>query len=595
LLLFPDDKHEVKNMDVHRMVIYNGKQNGNGIPAQVQEWKWWASVKDRYFDKIRDHAASFGTASAFPDIERMSKVRIFDTTCRDGMQMPDAFLTEEKNIPVMQNKVDIAVEMAKWGIPLIEVGSAMSSPEEKGAIKEAKRRVVRMGLSSEIVSLARTERDDIDHARESDADIVHIFSSGSIPHTWVKFGKMPSEVIGEVIDAVRYAQKVGFTKMVVSLEDAARADPDHLVEVARRLYEVAGDSAHYNIPDTVGVAEPVHIFSLISYIRSQVPGLPLQVHCHNDLGRALDNSIAAIYAGVSEVHATMHCMGERTGNAALEQIIMNIYTRYGIALVAPENIMRISNFITERSGLRPPVNAPVVGKNAFWHESGVHGDAVDKSQKLGFTARGDIDGGSIYACYNPTLVGRTEKMGVGPTCGKASVRNCLAEFGVIVRKDVIQTIVDRVKKDSASKKVSEADFLLLTYEIVAGKPYDKIKIEDLEISTGTMGPSAYAKLRLEDRFSEAKSDTDANGPVDAAVSAIKKAIGRNGVNISDYASHAMGAGSHASARVTVSVMKGKQVIESSSVGTDTALAPIDAFVKGFNAMCALEELQQGSY
>jgi len=580
-------------MYAHGKTIY-GKQNGNGIPAEVHEWKWWAGVKDRYFDKIKDHAAGFGSASALPDMERLRKVRLFDTTGRDGMQMPDAFLTEERGISVMQNKIDIAVELAKWGIPIIEVGSAMSSPEEKAAIKEAKRRVARMGLSSEIVSLARTERRDIDDARGSDADIIHIFSSGSILHTWIKFNKMPSEVIGEVIDAVRYAREVGFTKMVVSLEDAARADPDHLVEVAKRVYDAAGDSAHYNIPDTLGVSDPAYMFSLISYIRSQVPELPLQVHCHNDRGLAVANSMAAIYAGVSEVHATMHGMGERTGNAALEQIVLNLYTDHGIALVDPEGIMRISAFITERSGIRAPVNAPVVGRNAFWHASGVHGDAVDKSQRSGFTTRGGVDGGSIYACYNPAAVGRKEEMGVdGQLIGRANVKYRLAEFGISVPDDVVPAIVRAVKERAASRKVSDADFLLMTYGIVAGRQCEKVKVEDMEISTGTNGPSAYVKLNLNGSPSEGRAS--GNGPVDSAVHAIKDAMGKNGVDIAYYESKAIGEGSNAGARVTLTIAKGNQKIESSVVGTDTVLIGIEAFVKGLNAMYALEELQQGSY
>ncbi len=573
--------------------IINGKQNGNGIPAEVRDWRWWAGVKDRYFDKIEQHAAGFGAAWAFPDIGMVRRVRIFDTTCRDGMQMPDAFLTEERGISVMQNKIDIAVALAKWDVRLIEVGSAMSSLEEKAAIKEAKRRVTRMGLPSEIVSLARTERRDIDDARESEADIVHIFSSGSVPHTWIKFSKMPSEVIGEVIEAVKYAQQVGFTKMVVSLEDAARADPDHLVEVAKRLYDVAGDSAHYNIPDTLGVSDPVYMFSLISYIRSQVPGLPLQVHCHNDRGLAVANSMAAIYAGVSEVHATMHGMGERTGNAALEQIVMALYTDHGIALVDPEGIMKMSAFITERSGIRPPVNAAVVGGNAVHHASGVHGDAFDKSQKAGFTTRGGVDGGSVYACYNPAAIGRKEELGVGPLCGKANVRYRLAEFGVSVPGDLIPAIVQAVKERAASRKVSDADFLLMTYGIVAGRPYEKVRVEEIAISTGTKGPGAHVKLVVDGRSSEAEGI--GNGPVDSAVHAIKAAIGRNGVDIAHYESKAIGRGSNAGARVTLTLMKGDIRIESSAVGTDTVLTGIDAFVKGFNAMCALEELQQGSY
>lgn len=564
-------------------------ETGNGMPAAVRDFRWWAGVKDRYFACIAGHADGFGRASAFPDVAMLKKVRIFDTTARDGMQTPDAFLTEERGIAVMKNKVDICVELARWGIPIIEVGNAVSSPEEKAAIRAAARTVRRLGLGTEIVSLARTSQRDIDEARESGADTVHIFSSGSIPHAWVKFGKMPEELIPDIVESVRYARKAGFQNIVFSLEDAVRSDPAYLVEVARRIYDICGDSIHYNIPDTVGAASPVQMFALISFIRSQVP-IPLQVHCHGNMGRAEENTMAAMYAGVSEIHTTMHGMGERVGNAALERVAVNMYAQHGVELVDLKRIAEISAFIRERSGVKPAANAPIVGKNAFRHESGVHGDAVYKSEMMGYGRRKGADGGSVYTSFNPAIVGREEEVGVGPLCGKKNVIYRLQKFGICVADGKVPEIVARVKGMAAQRRVSDADFILMAYETVMGTPCEKVKIERISVTTGTEGRAARVRLKLNGSFGEG-TDTAGNGPVDVAVNAIRKALHRwSRVRISAYECHGIGEGSNAAARATMTMRKGKAEIETTAVDTDIVLASIEAFRKGYNAICALEEL-----
>lgn len=568
--------------------------NGAAMPADVRNFRWWGSVKDRYFAKIAEHADGFGRASAFPDKNMLRQVRVFDTTARDGMQMPDAFLTEERGMPVMLNKIDICVALARWGIPIIEVGNAVSSPEEKGAIREAKAAVVKLGLDTEIVSLARTHRRDIREARDSEADIIHIFSSGSIPHAWVKFGRAPADLIPDIVDSIRYARRLGFRKMVFSLEDALRSDPAHLVEVARRIYDIGDSDIHYNIPDTVGAADPAYMFALISYLRANVP-IPLQVHCHNCRGRAVDNTIAAMYAGVSEIHTTMHGMGERTGNASLEQVAVNMYTSHGVKLVDLRQIRRISEFIKARSGVSPAVNAPVVGDNAFLHESGVHGDAVDKSQRMGYGRRRGRDGGSIYTAYGPALAGREEEVNVGPLCGRANVVHRLRRFGAAVPEEKVLDIVAKVKAMAARSRVSDADFVHIAYEAMTGRQCAKFLIEDCHVETGIdrfrpQKPEAWVKLRLNGRHPAAHGR--GNGAVDAAVNAIGEALGEGGIKITSYELKAIGRGSSAKGRVTLSVKKGGTEIKSSAVGTDIVIVTLEAFRKGFDALEALEQLRR---
>lgn len=564
------------------------------LPAVVRDFRWWAGVKDRYLEKIEHHLDSFGHTSAFPDKRMLLKIQVFDTTGRDGMQTPGAFLTEESGRTVMQNKVRIALKLARWGIPIIEVGNAISSPEEMKAIREAVRGVMRAGLDTEIVSLARTVHGDIDAARESGADTVHIFSSGSIPHAWVKLQKTPKQLMPDIVDSVEYARKIGFVKIVFSLEDAVRSDPKHLVEVGKTIYDICGESIHYNIPDTVGAASPEQMFALISYLRERVPGLPLQVHCHGDMGRAEENTIAAMYAGVSVIQTTMHGLGERVGNAALERVAAIIYAKHGVGLVDLSKIARISRFITELSGIQPARNAPIVGKNAFWHESGVHGNAVVKSNETGYTKRQGVDGGSIYVPLNPKVFGRREDIGVGPLCGQTNVVARLwGMFRVRVPKENIPEIVAKVKGIAAGKMVSDADLILIAYETVIGKPCEEVKIARINVTTGTNGRKAQVGLRLNGKYGTGTGT--GNGPVDAAVNAIKAAL-HNGSNIriSSYECHGIGDGSDAAARATMMLKKSGIVMETSAVDTDIVMASIEAFRKGYNAICASEELKEAS-
>lgn len=578
-------------MDVHRK---NEHKKETKMPDSVKEFAWWAGLKKEYFRGIAPFADGYARAASAPDVGQLKKVRIFDTTGRDGMQTPDAFLTEERSIPVKQNKIDVAVELAKWGVPLIEVGFAVSNHDEIEAIREAKRRIAELGLGSKVVSLARMDKRDIDAVVESEADIIHLFSSGSIPHAWVKFGKSPKELIPGIIESVKYARNAGFSEMVVSLEDAVRTRPSHLLELAERLQEIGKGEIHYNIPDTVGVCDPAYMFALISYLR-QKTGIPLQVHCHNDMGRAVENTLAAIYAGVSEFHATVHGMGERTGNASMEQVLINLYANHGVELVDMRRLDAVSRFISERAGLKPAFNAPVVGAKAFWHESGVHADAVYKSGIAGYMERIGVDGGSVYAAYNARIIGRVEEVGIGPLCGQKNVMYRLAELGIAVDDAQLQQIVAEVKSASVKSKVSGADFIHMVYAAVTGKQCAKFMIEDCRVETGIdhfeqQKPEAWVKLKLNGHHPPAAHGRG-NGAVDAAVNAIDEALGEWGITISSYELKAIGEGSDSKGRVTLTVRKDGTGIESSAVGTDIVIVTLEAFRKGFDALEALRELR----
>jgi len=565
------------------------------MPDRVKGFRWWAEAKDRFFERLAPHIDGFGKAMAFPDKGMLGNVKVFDTTARDGMQTPEvpAFVTEQRGRSVVQNKVEICMRLAQWGIPIIEVGNAVSNDGEVEAIKTVKRMVEEQDLGTEIVSLGRMVRRDVDAAKLAEADTMHVYSSGSVPHAWVKLGKMPEELIPDIVDCVRYAREQGFANIIVSLEDAARTDPDHLVEVGKRIFDAAGGKGiQYNIPDTVGVCSPAYMYALISHIRSEIPELPLQVHCHNDMGMAAQNSIAAMLAGVSVVQTTMHGVGERTGNAALEEVAMYMYANHGIEIVDMAQLADVSAFISERFGVGPAMNKPIVGKRAFRHTAGVHVDGLVKSEKSGFSDRDSgRDGGSVYAAFNPRTIGREEDVWISALSGKKSITHKLGEFGISVPDDNVDAILSKVKDMAATKAVSDADFLLMAYDAAFGKPCRRADVISIDVSTGTSGRSARVLVKVGDDEREGE-DTEGNGTVDVAVRAIRSAIGNGtGIEISSYECHGIGSGSDAAARVTMTIRKKGLEVESSTVGTDTTMVSIEAFTKGYDAVCALEELR----
>ncbi len=575
------------------------------MPDAVRKFGWWEERKNKYLEVIGPYADGYGRAMVARDGETVARLRrkkLFETTARDGMQTREAFITEQTGRSVVENKVDICMMLARCGIPIIEVGNAVSNPGEIEAIRTVRRMVREAGMKTEIVSLGRMVQRDIDAAIEAEAHTMHIYSSGSIPHAWVKFDKMPEELIEHIVECVRYARGKGFDpgqrefgNIIVSLEDAARADPAHIVEVGKRVYEAAGGHGiQYNIPDTIGVCDPAYMYGLISYIRSEIPELPLQVHCHNDMGMAVQNTIAAMLAGVDVAQVTMHGVGERTGNASMEQVAMYMYLNYGIEYFDVSQLARMSAFVTERFGVGPAPNASYVGIKAGSHTAGVHADGVFKSKKtVTQNAESDRrDRGSVYIAYAPEIIGRKETVEVGGLAGNKSIVLKLDEFGISVPQDTVPVILAAVKEMAAASAVSDADFLLMTYAAVMDKPcslVDDVRVE--EVRTGDAGRYARVRVRVngEDVVGE---DSSGDGPVDAGVKAIRAAIGNGtGVEISSYESHGIGGGSDARGRITMSVKKGESEVESSVVGTDTVRASIEAFVKGYNAIHALEELR----
>ncbi len=559
-----------------------------------------AAIRQANIRKVEQHIHELGArildARRNPAI--LANVEIFDTTARDGMQMHRAFVNPYRTR--MKSKIEVVQRIMEWGIPAIEVGYPGSSAEELEAAQKLAAFKRKKGFPTTLVGLAGTIKEHIKAVKDAELDEVHIFSSGSIAHAYTKFGKMPEELVPGIVEAVQYAVKLGFGKILVSLEDAFSADPDHVVNVANRVFDAAkGRGIRYNIPDTIGVADPAIAFAYIRYVAERT-GVPIDVHFHNDGDTAATNSIYAVLGGASRIQATVGGLGERAGNASISKIIVQMNQHYG---VIPNDVYgkhldisqmkAVAEFVEVRSGIRIPQQEPGIGKYVFAHASGIHANGYLKS----VIRDGVVH--SIYVAVNPTIYGNEEKVVRGPLAGESNHKITLMDFGInIEHPEVaakIKEISDYDKAESAKKHVSDAEYLLNVYRIITGRECNALSIQDKDISIHVSGTGASAEIVA---TIEGKTETGigtGNGPVDAAVCAIKRAIEGKGSHlpiIIDYDNHSIGSGSDASAEAQLTIKNGGKPMETSSIGPNTTVIAIKAYVQAYNALHALAELQQ---
>jgi 2-isopropylmalate synthase len=341
-------------------------------------------------------------------------VRIFDTTLRDGEQSPGCSMN-------LDEKVMIATELESMGIDVIEAGFAAASQGDYAAIQAVASRV----RSSSVAALARATANDIDAAAEALKKAVspriHTFVATSKIHMVHKLRMSEQQVLEHTSRAVAYARKLA-DSVEFSAEDAGRTDPDFLVKVCRTA--IKSGATIINIPDTVGYLTPLEVFSLISYLRIHVPefdSVELSIHCHDDLGLAVANTLAAVEAGATQVECTVNGIGERAGNAALEEVVMALCTRRPyfkvIDRIDTRQIAAVSKLVETITGFRLPPNKAVVGGNAFAHEAGIHQHGMLASKET-------------YEIMSPEQIGRDEhRLVLGKHSGRHAFENHIAALG----------------------------------------------------------------------------------------------------------------------------------------------------------------------
>jgi isopropylmalate/citramalate/homocitrate synthase-like protein len=492
------------------------------------------------------------------------RVFIFDTTLRDGEQTPGVALLPEE-------KLEIAKQLDLLGVDYIEVGFPATSKGEVDAIKL----ISKGDIKAEIVGLARSIQLDIDTAIKSGVNCIHTFIATSDIHMKKKLGMSKEEVVNKAVWGVEYVKSHGL-KCEFSAEDATRSDILFLKEVYKAVVEAGAD--RIDIPDTVGVAIPKSMARLVREIKKTVD-VPIAMHCHDDLGLAVANTLAGIEAGAQEAHVTINGLGERAGNASLEEVVLSLYALYSLKTnVNLKEVYRTSKLVSKLTGIRVSPNKAVVGDNAFAHESGIHTAGVLSSPET-------------YEPLPPELVGHERRILAGKHAGRHGVEEILRQMGFSLNKDQLDEVVSRVKElGDKGRRVAEQELVniveVVTRSVTPAKR--RIDLEDLIVVTGNKTtPTATVRLIIDGK--EYKSSDFGVGPIDAVLKAIQAIMG--GVakfKLVDFKLDAITGGSDALASVTVKLMDHQgRVISASGVREDIVMAGVDAVINASNRLLNL--------
>lgn len=487
------------------------------------------------------------------------KLKILDTTLRDGEQTPGVSLSVEQ-------KVLIASALDKLGVDIIEAGTAIASEGDFKAIKE----ISQAGLNAEICSFARIKKEDIDAAADAGADSVFMVAPSSEIHIKSKFrGKSEEDVIQISVEAIEYAKDRG---LIVEFggEDASRGK----LEFIKRLFDAAIDAKADRLSycDTVGVLTPERAESIMKELSSQFK-VPISIHCHDDFGLATINTIYAVKGGATEIHATINGLGERAGNAALEEVVIALEVLYGIKTrINKKNIYNTSKLVEKLTRVTIPPNKPIVGDNAFTHESGIHTSALLRDSKT-------------YEPISPEMVGRERLLVLGKHAGRASVEALMKEYGYKATKEQMLEILNRIKEiGDKGKRVTDADVKTIIETVLQIKREKKVKLEGLSIVSGmSITPTASVKLKINGH--EKIEAATGLGPVDAAINAIKKAISEYAdIELISYHVDAITGGTDALVDVIIQLKRGNKIVTARGARTDIIMASVEAFIEGLNML-----------
>jgi 2-isopropylmalate synthase len=400
------------------------------------------------------------------------KIRIFDTTLRDGDQTPGVFLTPEE-------KATIARQLDRLGVDAIEAGCPITSAGEL----ESVRLIVNEGLKAEIFGLARVVKDDVDAVINSGLKFVHLFIATSDLHLKYKLKMTREEAMEQSLEMIDYAKSHGLS-VEFSAEDATRTDIDYL----KIFYKAISDAGviRINIPDTVGIMIPSKMVQLVKDVKSVVK-VPVSVHCHNDFGAAVANSLAGVEAGATQIHVTVNGLGERAGNAALEEVVTSLHLLYGKRTdIKTDLIYQTSQLVSKLARISVQPNKAIVGENAFTHVSGIH-------------THGVVSMPLTYEPIPPELVGRRRRIALGKHAGRHGTRAELEEMGLNPTEEQVKEIVSRVRaQGEKGMVVTDADLMTMARAVMGDIiPDDKkiIELNELSVMTGTkMMPTASVKL-----------------------------------------------------------------------------------------------------
>ena len=495
------------------------------------------------------------------------KLIIFDTTLRDGEQSPGASMTREE-------KVRIARALEAMKVDIIEAGFPIASEGDFEAVK-AVAEVVR---DSTVCALARAKQVDIDRAgaaiKPANSGRIHTFLATSPIHMEQKLRMSADEVVEAAVKAVRMARQ--FTDNIeFSPEDAGRSEPDFLCRVIEAV--IAEGATTINIPDTVGYNVPHQFGSLIKDLRERIPNSDkavFSVHCHNDLGLAVGNSLSAVLNGARQVECTINGLGERAGNASLEEIVMAVRTRQDVfdcdTNLDTTQIMNCSKMVAGITGFNVQPNKAIVGANAFAHESGIHQDGILKSRETYEIMRAQDVGWS------------TNKLVLGKHSGRNAFKSRMSELNIKFSSEEELNEVFARFKTLADKKhdIFDEDLQALVNESSLDAENESIKLVSLRVCCET-GETPNASITLNINGEEKRAESTGDGPVDASFKAIEK-LTQTGVNLQLYSVNAITTGTDSQGEVTVRVEKGGRVINGQGADTDIVIASAKSYINALN-------------
>jgi 2-isopropylmalate synthase len=494
-------------------------------------------------------------------------VVIFDTTLRDGEQSPGASMN-------LDEKIKIALLLEEMGVDVIEAGFPIASNGDFEAVRE----IAKLVKNSSVCGLARAGRMDIDRAWEAVQHAkrprIHTFISTSPLHMKWKLQMEPEQVHQAVIDSVTHARNL-CEDVEWSCEDGSRTEHDFLCRTVESAIKAGARTI--NIPDTVGYAVPDEFAALIRMLFERVPNIDqavISVHCHNDLGLAVANSLAAVGAGARQVECTVNGLGERAGNASLEEIVMALKTRHDRLPyktgVKTELITRASRLVSAITGFVVQPNKAIVGANAFAHESGIHQDGMLKHA-------------GTYEIMTPDSVGLTKSsLVMGKHSGRHAFKMKLRELGFELGDNAINDAFRRFKDLADRKKdVYDEDIVaLVDDEVVRG--HDRVKFVALQVIAGSKGPQS-AELELDVDGTHRTAKTTGNGPVDATFNAIKEIV-PHAARLQLYQVHAVTEGTDAQAEVTVRLEENGKSVNGQGADPDTLVASARAYIHALNKL-----------
>ena len=494
------------------------------------------------------------------------RVLIFDTTLRDGEQSPGATMTHEE-------KLEIAGLLDDMGVDIIEAGFPIASEGDFNAVSE----IAKNSRNSVICGLARANIGDIDRCweavRHAAQPRIHTFIGTSPLHRAIPNltqDQMAERIHETVTHARNLCDNVQWSPM-----DATRTEWDYLARVVE--IAIKAGATTINIPDTVGYTAPVESADLIRRLIAEVPGAEeviFSTHCHNDLGMATANSLAAVAGGARQIECTINGLGERAGNTALEEVVMALKVRHDIMPwttgVDAAKIMNISRRVATVSGFPVQFNKAIVGKNAFAHESGIHQDGMLKNAET-------------FEIMRPEDVGLTESnLVMGKHSGRAALRDKLSHLGYEVGDNQLKDIFVRFKELADRKKEVYDEDLIALMRVGEDSENDRLQIVSMKVVCGTGGP-AEATVEMEVDGQDITATEQGDGPVDASFRAIR-AIHPNKAHLQLYQVHAVTEGTDAQATVSVRLEEDGMIATGQSASTDTVVASAKAYVNALNRL-----------